>query len=114
MEYYNPVRLILGSGVRAKISEECTERRVLIFCTETAFARHKQDQALNSLLALPNVIFEHAFGSNPSITDIAAISQKYQKTNIDLVIGLGGGSAMDVAKIACVSIPAYQKGLEIL
>ena len=113
MEYYNPVRLILGSGVRAKISEECTERRVLIFCTETAFARHKQDQALNSLLALPNVIFEHAFGSNPSITDIAAISQKYQKTNIDLVIGLGGGSAMDVAKIACVSIPAYQKGLEI-
>ncbi len=113
MEYYNPVRLILGSGAREKISEECTKRRVLIFCTETALARHKQDQALNSLISLPNVIFEHAFGSNPSITDISAISRKYQKTNIDLVIGLGGGSAMDVAKIACVSIPAYQKGLEI-
>ena len=113
MEYYNPVRLILGSGVRAKIAEECIDRRVLIFCTASAFARHKQDSALNSLIALPNIIFEHAFGSNPSLSDIAEISRKYRKTPIDLVIGLGGGSAMDVAKIACVSIPAYQKGIEI-
>ncbi len=113
MKYYNPVQLILGSGVRAKIEEECIDKRVLIFCTASAFARHKQDDTLNKLLGMPNLIFEHAFGSNPSLTDIAAISRKYQKTPIDLVIGLGGGSAMDVAKIACVSIPAYQKGLEI-
>jgi alcohol dehydrogenase class IV len=113
MEYYNPVRLLLGSGVREKIAEECIDKRVLIFCTASAFTRHKQDHALNSLLALPNIIFEHAFSSNPSLSDISGISQKYQKTPIDLVIGLGGGSAMDVAKIACVSIPAYQKGIEI-
>ena len=113
MEYYNPVRLILGSGVREKIVEECIDKRVLIFCTASAFARHKQDHAFNSLIALPDIISEHAFSSNPSLSDIVGISQKYQKTPIDLVIGLGGGSAMDVAKIACVSIPAYQKGIEI-
>jgi alcohol dehydrogenase class IV len=113
MEYYNPVRFLLCSGVRKKIVEECIDKRVLIFCTASAFTRHKQDHALNSLLALPNINFEHAFSSNPSLSDIVGISQKYQKTPIDLVIGLGGGSAMDVAKIACVSIPAYQKGIEI-
>ena len=113
MEYYNPVQLSLGSGVRAKIEEECIDKRVLIFCTASAFARHKQDDTLNKLLGMPNLIFEHAFGSNPSLTDISAISQKYQKTPIDLVIGLGGGSAMDVAKIACASIPAYQQGLDV-
>lgn len=113
MEYYNPVRLILGSGVRTKIAEECIDRSVLIFCTASAFARHKQDHALNALLALPNIMFEHAFGGNPSLSDIVEITRKYRNSSIDLIVGLGGGSAMDVAKIACVSIPAHQKGLEI-
>lgn len=113
MEFYNPVRLILGSGVREKIVEECIGKSVLIFCTASAFKRHKQDHALTALVAQPNIIFEHAFDSNPSLSDIVEISQKYRNSSIDLIIGLGGGSAMDVAKIACVSIPASQKGLEV-
>jgi alcohol dehydrogenase len=113
MEFYNPVKLIQGSGVRKKIIEKCLDKSVLIFCTTSAFDRHKKDFDLNSLFALPNVIFEHAFDSNPSISDMVEISQKYRNSSIDLIIGLGGGSTMDVAKIACVSIPAQQKGIEI-
>jgi len=113
MEFYNPVRLILGSGAREKIVEECIDKSVLIFCTASAFKRHKQDHALTALIAQPNIMFEHAFDSNPSLSDIVEISQKYRNSSIDLIIGLGGGSAMDVAKIACVSIPASQKGLEV-
>ena len=113
MEFYNPFNIILGSGIRKKIAKECLDKKVLIFCTLSAFERHKEDYALNSLIAQPNVIFEHAFGSNPSLSDITKITQKYRNSSLDLIIGLGGGSAMDVAKISCVSIPASQKGLEI-
>lgn len=113
MEFYNPVSLILGSGVREKIAEECIDKNVLIFCTASAFKRHKQDHALTALMAQPNIVFEHAFDSNPSLSDIVEISRKYRNNSIDLIIGLGGGSAMDVAKIACVSIPAYQISLEV-
>ena len=113
MEFYNPVSLILGSGVRKKIAEECIDKNVLIFCTSSAFKRHKQDHALTALMTQPNIIFEHAFDSNPSLSDIVEISRKYRNNSIDLIIGLGGGSSMDVAKIACVSIPAYQIGLEV-
>tara|TARA_B100000767_G_scaffold273478_1_gene303701 strand:+ start:1878 stop:3002 length:1125 start_codon:yes stop_codon:yes gene_type:complete len=113
MDFYNPVRLILGCGVRQKILEECADKHVLIFCTASAFNRHKQDDALTDLIAQPNIIFEHAFDSNPSLSDIVEISQKYNNSSIELIIGFGGGSAMDVAKIACVSIPASRKGLKI-
>jgi len=113
MEFYNPVSLILGSGVREKIAEECIDKNVLIFCTASAFKRHKQDHALTALMAQPNIVFEHAFDSNPSLSDIVEISRKYRNNSIDLIIGLGGGSSMDVAKIACVSIPAHQIGLEV-
>jgi alcohol dehydrogenase len=59
------------------------------------------------------VIFEHGFESNPSLTDIIEISNKYRDRSLDLIVGLGGGSAMDVAKIASVSIPAIRKGMHI-
>jgi alcohol dehydrogenase len=113
MEFYNPVRLVLGRGVREKIAEECIDRSVLIFCTTSAFNRYKQDHALSALISQPNIKFEHAFDSNPSLSDIVEISRKYRQISLDLIIGLGGGSAMDVAKIASVSIPASQKGLEV-
>ena len=113
MEFYNPVSLILGSGVREKIAEECIDKNVLIFCTSSAFKRHKKDHALTALMSQPNIVFEHAFDSNPSLSDIVKISRKYRNNSIDLIIGLGGGSAMDVAKIACVSIPSHQIGLEV-
>lgn len=113
MEFYNPVQLIIGSGVRKNIIKECLDKRVLVFCTKSAYERYKQYCDLNSLFALPNLIFEHAFHSNPSIADMIDISLKYKSNSIDLIIGLGGGSTMDVAKIACVSIPAQQKGIKI-
>jgi alcohol dehydrogenase len=113
MQLHNPVNLTIGSGVRKKIAEECFNKSVLIFCTASAFERHKQDSDLRALITQSRVVFDHAFGSNPSLSDSVEISRKYQDSSIDLIIGLGGGSAMDVAKIACVSIPAHQVGLHI-
>lgn len=113
MNYFNPVELIFGSLVRRKIIEECVGRSVLIICSVTAYNRYKKDPELSSLFSLTNVIFEHGFESNPSLSDIIEISSKYRESSLDLIIGIGGGSAMDVAKIASVSIPAIKKDIHI-
>jgi alcohol dehydrogenase class IV len=113
MEFYNPVTLLQGSGVRSKLVDECIGKRVLVFCTESAYERHKRDSELSRLFSLPTVMFEHAFDTNPSLSDILEISLKYTNSRIDVIIGLGGGSAMDVGKIASVSIPAHKKGIEL-
>lgn len=113
MEYFNPVNLIFGSRVRRNIAAECVGRRVLIICSSTAYGRFEKDPELKDLIGSPRMKFEHGFDTNPSLCDIAKISNKYRDSSIDLIIGLGGGSAMDVAKIASVSIPALQKGIII-
>lgn len=113
MNYFNPVKLVFGSLVRKKISEECIGKSVLIVCSLTAYNRYTKDPELGALFSLAKVTFEHDFESNPSLTDIIEISHKYRDSSLDLIVGLGGGSAMDVAKIASVSIPAIKKAIHI-
>ena len=113
MNYFNPVKLEFGSLVRRKITEECVGKNVLIICSSTAYNRYSKDPELSALFSFASVIFEHGFESNPSLTDIIKISNKYRDSALDLIVGLGGGSAMDVAKIASVSIPAIRKGIHI-
>jgi alcohol dehydrogenase len=113
MNYFNPVKLVFGSLVRRKITEECVGKSVLIICSSTAYNRYRNDPELSALFSFASVIFEHGFESNPSLTDIIKISNKYRDSALDLIVGLGGGSTMDVAKIASVSIPAIRKGIHI-
>ena len=113
MNYFNPVKLEFGSLVRRKIAEECVGKTALIICSSTAYKRYSKDPELSALFSFSNVIFEHGFESNPSLTDIIKISNKYQDSSLDLIVGLGGGSSMDVAKIASVSIPAIKESINI-
>ena len=113
MNFFNPVKLVFGNLVRKKISDECIGKNVLIICSSTAYNRHIKDPQLSALFSSARVTFEHGFESNPSLTDIMEISHKYRDRSLDLIVGLGGGSAMDVAKIASVSIPAIRKGMHI-
>lgn len=113
MDYFNPVKLVFGSLVRRKITEECVGKSVLIICSSTAHNRYSKDPELSAFFSFSNVTFEHGFESNPSLTDIIEISSKYRGSSLDLIIGLGGGSAMDVAKISSASIPALQNGIHI-
>ena len=113
MNYFNPVKLVFGSLTRRKIIEECFGKNTLIICSSTAFNRYIKDPELSSLFSFASVTFEHGFESNPSLTDIIKISDKYRDSSIDLIVGLGGGSAMDVAKIVSVSIPAIKKAIHI-
>ena len=113
MNYFNPVSLVFGNQVRSKIIEECVGKSVLIICSSSAHSRYIKDPELSALLSSKIAKFEHGFESNPSLTDIIKISNKYRDSSIDLIIGLGGGSAMDVAKIASVSIPAIKEDIDI-
>lgn len=113
MQYFNPVNIINFPGSRGRLASICEAKHVLIICTRSAFERFGKDEKLSQLFLLPNCRFEHDFSSNPAMEDIVAISNKYADKDLDVIVGLGGGSAMDVAKIASVSIPAAKNGIEL-
>ena len=112
MKFYNPVQIINHKGARSRLYDVC-KKETLVICTETALERLKLDAQMTQFLGLPGLLFEHTFSSNPSLADMSKISEKYASSEINAVVGLGGGSTLDVAKIVAVSVPAFRNGLTL-
>ena len=113
MSFFNPVNITNKPGSRSILLEIVKNHEVLVISSMKMLERINSDKALSGFIELPNVQFEHGFHSNPSLTDMAEIAKKYSSNKLDLIIGIGGGSAMDVAKIASVAIPAMSNGIHL-
>lgn len=111
-EYYNPVRVLFGAGELEKIGQEAKK-----LGNNVCIVSYKN---LNSLRAVIGRIEELLSNSgldvfsfyeaepNPEISTIARGVDFCKKNQIDLVIGVGGGSAMDAAKAIAAGV--YYKG----
>jgi alcohol dehydrogenase len=113
MNFYNPVDIFINKGIRKKIVEEYLQKKILVICSKSSFDRLKKDSFFSKLFKSKHLKFEHSFGNNPSLDDVVNISRRHKDNNFELIIGIGGGSAMDTAKISSVSIPALEVGIDI-
>jgi alcohol dehydrogenase len=85
--------LVVGRGSFAKVPGLCAGRRVLVVASTGALRRC---QALSWLPA--NAWTFTAFHPNPTVSQALAAARLCRSSGADLVLGLGGGSALDVAK----------------
>jgi alcohol dehydrogenase len=113
MKYHNPVNILNHIGARQKLVNDCNGLTVLVFCSQSGLDRYKNDVILRDFLTSPSVLCESNFESNPSLVDLEDIARRYADIVIDVIVGLGGGSSMDAAKVSSVSIPAFRSGYSI-
>lgn len=111
-EYYNPVRILFGAGELKRIGEEAKKighNVCLVSYKELNFLRPLMDR-IEGLLrdAGLNVFTFYAAEPNPEITTIAQGADYCKKIKADMVIGVGGGSAMDAAKAIAAGV--YYEG----
>jgi alcohol dehydrogenase YqhD (iron-dependent ADH family) len=101
-EYYNPVRVLFGAGELKRIGEEAKalgKNVCLVSYKDLAFLQPLMERIEGMLKdAGLNVYTFYEAEPNPEITTIAKGVELCKQQNVDLVIGVGGGSAMDAAK----------------
>ena len=102
-EFYNPVRIIFGAGEIGKTGEEAIKlgKKALIVSYKEYGVLESVLVKVQELLRASNVepvsFFE--VSANPTIGQVRRGVQVCRDEKIDLVLGVGGGSAMDAAKI---------------
>lgn len=111
-EYYNPVRVLFGAGELKRIGEEAKKlgkNICLVSYKELNFLKPLMDK-IERLLKEEglNVFTFYEAEPNPEITTIARGADYCRTIQADVVIGVGGGSAMDAAKAIAAGV--YYEG----
>ena len=100
-------RLTIGSGCLAECRKFLLDRgvqRALVIAPP--FARKMAERVL---LGLPHTQIDDTVEAEPSVSSFNAVLARAQAFQPDAVIGLGGGSALDVAKLVAALLDGRQK-----
>ncbi len=101
-EYYNPVRVLFGENTLDKVGETVAvygKKALLVSYRNVSFMTGAIDR-IHALLKESGVACADCFvaSANPLIEEAREGIEIGKKNQVDVVIGLGGGSAMDCAK----------------
>ncbi|MAT16594.1 MAG: alcohol dehydrogenase [Planctomyces sp.] len=101
-DYAPLTRVIYGAGTLSRLGEICRElggERILLVTDPGLHAAGHVDRAREFLSesGLEVVVFEDV-EPNPTTDDVERGLKVAREANIDLIVGLGGGSSMDCAK----------------
>ena len=101
-EYYNPVRILFGAGELKKVAVEAKKlgsRACVVSYKELAFLQPLMDKIEGMLRQDGMEVFPfYEVEQNPEIKTVKRGVEFCRSNQVNLVIGVGGGSAMDAAK----------------
>ena len=100
----------IGKGSLNKIKcivNEIKPKKILLITGKKSFLSSGASNKINSLLRNFNIIIFNDFQSNPKIEDVKCGIGLFKSYNPDLIIAIGGGSAIDMAKM--INILSVQK-----
>lgn len=107
-ECYNPVKLIFGAGEVCRIGEQAKEygtRALIVSYQDVSFYGNLFDR-IHERLHEDGLTWVDYFAAtaNPKISEAVGGVTLGREERVDVVIGVGGGSAMDLAKVIAAGI----------
>jgi alcohol dehydrogenase class IV len=100
-------RLTIGSGCRVECTQFLLDRGIQrAFLIAPPFAK---DSATALLKGIPHSKIESSIENEPTVSGFKRILAKAREFNPDAVIGFGGGSALDVAKLVAALLDGSQQ-----
>lgn len=105
LENFKPVNIHFGRGCRSLLGEEVFKKNVLIVCSPRGRKKIEADTLLNNIINnAKNIIWIDNVEPNPDLSKLQNSINSLSFLNIDCIIGFGGGSAIDSAKVFSIAL----------
>lgn len=115
---YNPVKLHFGRGVVGKLGDVISKygNRVLLVYGGGSIKRNGiYDEVKAQLAKVGAEVFEYAgIRPNPIIEDVDAAAALGREKQVQVILAVGGGSAIDSAKMISITIPVNHSGWDFV
>ncbi len=96
--YHMPVRVVYDNGISRKLGQYVHGDNILLICDPFLY-QNGVAEAIGKSLEGKNVQYFSKIEPNPSCESVDEAAAQARAMNADCIIGLGGGSSMDVSKI---------------
>ena len=97
--YKQPVEIIFGVGELMSLSERLSSAKKPLIVTNSFFLENENVKAIISEL---NAEVYTNVSENPDVTEVNRCSRFIKETGSDVIVAIGGGSVIDLAKAASV------------
>lgn len=115
---YNPTRLHFGTGVTAKLGERTSiyGKKALLVTGKGSVKKYGYfDIVMKQLTGAGIEVVEFSgIKPNPVIEDVRAATALCKEQDIDVIVALGGGSAIDSAKVISVAAVSDEDAWDIM
>ncbi len=107
-EFYNPVKVVFGEGVLNQVGAYAAtwgKKAMLVTYTESAFFDATIEKIIESLAASGvECLVYRGVTANPKLSQAKQGVQLCRENGIELLIALGGGSAIDCTKVIAAGV----------
>lgn len=103
---HQPKRLVFGSGCLAECAEHlrATTSGLALIVTSPSNRRYAEALAKR----LPNAQIDDSIRAEPTVSMFAVLLERARRINPEVVIGIGGGSPLDTAKLVAALVQSHQ------
>ncbi len=99
-----PVSVRFGAGVREQLVGSVINKNCLVVASKRGREQFEKDTNLSEFLKINRIIWTDNVSPNPGIDELQIHIEKLKGKKIDVVIGFGGGSCLDAAKIISLGL----------
>lgn len=110
LKIFFPGKLVFGNGVFAQLSEELLNMRPskIFIATIEPLLQSIDSFVANMQSNSVEVLIDTSINREPSFGDFETLMQKVAPFNPDVVVGIGGGSVLDIAKLVAAQLENEQ------
>jgi len=97
--HHNPVKITSGPGALSQLHNLVPEHGALLLLTTPGFSRRGAVAQICEQLGRERVHVHDRISPNPDLDDLDQVVREYRRFEFSCVVGLGGGSVLDTAKV---------------
>ncbi|MEI3161829.1 MAG: iron-containing alcohol dehydrogenase family protein [Lachnospirales bacterium] len=114
--YEQPVKIIFGNGSLENLSKITENYKNILLVSDPFFKNNGLIDRIKNIIG--NIFLFTDISPNPDVYEVNLCSSIIKKNNIDLIIALGGGSSLDLAKAASIAVddivPYHNGNIKVL
>ncbi len=111
--YYNPVDIKFGRGTRSEVVDDLSNSVNLVVTSQRGRRQMTDDSILKSFASNRNNVWVDNIKSNPDVNFLQKTIDALSSYKFDAVIGFGGGSVLDSAKVLSVALSQSNIGVQL-